>query len=72
MDTKLQPKSGPLKPCLCKRPLKMQTYVQKTVDRYNYNHERPHQGRNMNGKTPSQVFFEGLLCDPPQEGQLAA
>ena len=48
--------------------------MQTDLDQYlhHYNHERPHQGRNMNGKTPSQVFLEGLLCDPPQEGQLAA
>ena len=25
-----------------------------------YNHERPHQGRNMNGRTPHQVFVEGI------------
>ena len=25
-----------------------------------YNHERSHQGRNMNGRTPCQVFMEGL------------
>jgi transposase InsO family protein len=25
-----------------------------------YNHERTHQGRNMNGRTPKQAFMEGL------------
>ena len=25
-----------------------------------YNHKRPHQGRNMNGKTPMEVFKTGL------------
>jgi transposase InsO family protein len=39
---------------------------------HHYNHERPHQGRNMNGKTLNQVFLEGLLSDQPQEGLEAA
>jgi len=30
---------------------------------HHYNHERPHQGRNMNGKRPYQVFLEGLPND---------
>jgi hypothetical protein len=25
-----------------------------------YNTERPHQGRGMNGRTPYQVFMDGL------------
>jgi len=25
-----------------------------------YNYERAHQGRNMNGRTPHQVFVEGI------------
>jgi len=25
-----------------------------------YNYERPHQGRNMNGRTPYTAFIEGL------------
>ena len=25
-----------------------------------YNHERPHQGRDMNGRTPKQAFMDGL------------
>ena len=25
-----------------------------------YNHKRPHQGRNMNGRTPYKVFMVGL------------
>jgi hypothetical protein len=25
-----------------------------------YNTKRPHQGRNMNGRTPSQAFKQGL------------
>ena len=28
-----------------------------------YNHERPHQGRGMNGRTPYQVFLEGLQIE---------
>ena len=28
-----------------------------------YNHERTHQGRNMNGRTPNQAFLDGLPKD---------
>jgi hypothetical protein len=28
-----------------------------------YNHERPHQGRNMNGRTPYTAFIESLPKD---------
>jgi len=31
---------------------------------HHYNHERAHQGRNMNGRTPYQAFL-----DSPPEGQ---
>ena len=36
--------------------------MQKDLDDYliHYNTKRPHQGRNMNGKTPEKVFKEGL------------
>ncbi len=36
--------------------------MQADLDLYlhHYNHERPHQGRNMNGRKPYQVFIEGL------------
>lgn len=36
--------------------------MQKDLDKYlhHYNYERPHQGRNMNGRTPYHVFKEGL------------
>lgn len=36
--------------------------MQQDLDQYlnHYNHKRAHQGRNMNGKTPYQVFTEGL------------
>lgn len=37
--------------------------MQKDLDVYlhTYNHKRPHQGRNMNGRTPYQVFKAGFL-----------
>ena len=36
--------------------------MQKDLDAYlsHYNRERTHQGRNMNGRTPYQVFEDGL------------
>lgn len=36
--------------------------MQKDLDIYlhHYNRERPHQGRNMNGRIPYQVFIDGL------------
>lgn len=36
--------------------------MQKDLDTYlvYYNTKRPHQGRNMNGRTPEKVFIEGL------------
>lgn len=36
--------------------------MQKDLDTYlnQYNRERPHQGRNMNGRTPYKAFTEGL------------
>ena len=36
--------------------------MQKDLDDYLliYNTKRPHQGRNMNGRTPDKVFKEGL------------
>lgn len=36
--------------------------MQKDLDEYlkHYNEDRTHQGRNMNGRTPKQVFLEGI------------
>jgi hypothetical protein len=36
--------------------------MQKALDEYlkTYNHERPHQGRGMNGRTPAKAFIDGL------------
>lgn len=36
--------------------------LQKDLDIYlhHYNHERTHQGRNMNGQVPYRVFVDGL------------
>ncbi|HKI51859.1 MAG TPA: integrase core domain-containing protein, partial [Geothermobacteraceae bacterium] len=36
--------------------------MQKDLDTYlnHYNHERTHQGRNMNGRVPYQAFIDGL------------
>lgn len=43
--------------------------MQKDLDDYFkiYNHERSHQGRNMNGRTPYQVFLDGLPEDSPKQ-----
>jgi len=38
---------------------------------YVYNHERAHQGRNMNGRTPHQAFVEGIP-NPAIEEETAA
>ena len=32
-----------------------------------YNTRRPHQGRNMNGKTPQKMFLEGLAKPPERK-----
>jgi len=44
--------------------------MQTDLDAYlqHYNHKRPHQGRNMNGKTPHKAFVAGL----PKPGKAAA
>lgn len=44
--------------------------MQKDLDAYlaTYNHKRPHQGRNMNGRTPYKVFMAGL----PKPGKVTA
>lgn len=36
--------------------------MQKSLNDYLalYNEKRPHQGRNMNGRTPARAFVEGL------------
>jgi transposase InsO family protein len=36
-------------------------------DLHIYNYERAHQGRNMNGRTPHQVFVEGIANQLPKE-----
>ncbi len=47
--------------------------MQQDLDEYldHYNKERPHQGRNMNGKTPLTVFVEGLKKIPKNGGKAA-
>jgi hypothetical protein len=47
--------------------------MQSDLDLYmhKYNYERPHQGRNMNGRTPHQAFVEGIPIDAGKE-ELAA
>jgi transposase InsO family protein len=37
--------------------------MQKDLEKYlrHYNHERAHQGRNMNGRTPYQAFMDGIV-----------
>jgi hypothetical protein len=39
-----------------------------------YNHERPHQGRGMNGRTPAKAFLDGKPkpSDKPQPETSAA
>jgi len=37
-----------------------------------YNEKRPHQGRNMNGKTPYTVFKKGLPKTPKTDKRKAA
>jgi predicted glycosyltransferase involved in capsule biosynthesis len=51
--------------------------MQTDLDAYlhHYNHERAHQCRNMNGRTPYQAFLDGLPGGHPEEdseGQQAA
>ena len=45
--------------------------MQTDLDAYlhHYNHERAHQGRNMNGRTPYQAFLDGLPESHPEEGR---
>ena len=40
--------------------------MQEDLDRYlhHYNHERPHQGRMMEGRTPIRMFLEGIVEQP--------
>lgn len=42
--------------------------MQGDLDRYlhHYNHERPHQGRMMEGRTPIQAFLAGITEQPPE------
>lgn len=44
--------------------------MQKSLDDYlvTYNEKRPHQGRNMNGRTPARAFVEGLQKSNQQKG----
>ena len=45
--------------------------MQSDLDEYlkNYNYERAHQGRNMNGRTPYQAFVDGLPSQTEEENQ---
>ena len=50
--------------------------MQEDLDEFlhKYNHERPHQGRGMQGRTPYKVFLEGLqieISEDKQEKQAA-
>lgn len=46
--------------------------MQVVLDKYlvAYNQKRPHQGRNMNGRTPAQAFVDGLPKSKQQKGEL--
>jgi len=48
--------------------------MQKDLDDYliHYNTKRPHQGRNMNGRTPEKVFREGLQKTKETQSKKAA
>jgi hypothetical protein len=48
--------------------------MQNDLDRYphHYNHERPHQGRMMAGKTPIQAFLNSIVTQPPEHMDEAA
>ena len=47
--------------------------MQKDLEEYllHYNSERPHQGRNMKGRTPAKAFVEGLKNRPKSGGKVA-
>ena len=47
--------------------------MQQDLDEYlvHYNQERPHQGRNMKGRTPATVFVEGLKKKPKSGDKVA-
>lgn len=38
---------------------------------HHYNHERPHQGRMMEGRTPAQMFDAGKTQQPDPEDVFA-
>ena len=46
--------------------------MQKDLNKYLriYNHERAHQGRNMNGRTPYQAFMDGIESDKEQKKKI--
>jgi transposase InsO family protein len=48
--------------------------MQEDFDKYlhHYNYERPHQGRMMNGRTPSQALIEGIVEQPEPATEDAA
>lgn len=48
--------------------------MQKDLDEYfiHYNNKRPHQGRNMNGRTPATVFNQGLQQTKEDKNKKAA
>ena len=46
--------------------------MQKDLESYlkQYNHERPHQGRNMRGRTPYQAFVDGIVKTEIKENEM--
>ena len=46
--------------------------MQKDLQSYlkQYNHERVHQGRNMNGRTPYQAFIDGIKKPEAEEQEM--
>lgn len=46
--------------------------MQKALEIYltHYNHERPHQGHNMKGRTPYQAFFDGIVKPGTTENEM--
>ncbi len=46
--------------------------MQKDLEAYlkQYNLERTHQGRNMNGRTPYQAFIDGIIKPETKENEM--
>lgn len=55
--------------CFSKKWYKALDEMQKDLQTYlnHYNRKRPHQGRNMNGRTPYKAFIDGIEKTPKQE-----